>query len=167
MALNFTLTASVGTLTLTAQPADTETVTVGGKVYTFQTTLTDSDGNVNIGSTAANSLLNLQAAINFNNAGESAVSAGTDYAASMTINPEVEVTSSTATTMVVTALTPGTVGDLIASTETITTGGAWGAATLASGAGNVDGWAASLLALNQINGEVVTHIRDDLTTTAD
>ena len=42
-------TAGTGTLTLTAGPDDTETVTCGTKVYTFQEILTDVDGNVFIG----------------------------------------------------------------------------------------------------------------------
>lgn len=166
MSLTYTLDPAEGTLTLTGQPLDTETVVVGGKTYTFQATLTDSDGNVHIGADAASSILNLLAAINLSNEGESAVSAGTDYAASMTVNAEVEGVSSTATTLVVRARTPGSVGNLIASTETLTNG-SWGAAVLESGAGNVDGWAEDLLASNQINSEVIQHIRADLTSSND
>ena len=36
---------ATGTLTLTANPLNTETVTIDGKVYTFQTSMTDVDGN--------------------------------------------------------------------------------------------------------------------------
>jgi hypothetical protein len=38
--------ASIGTWTVTTVPLDAETVTIGAKVYTFQETLTDVDGNV-------------------------------------------------------------------------------------------------------------------------
>lgn len=154
MALNYTLTAATAVLTVSDNFDDTETCTVGGKAYTFQATLTDSDGNVNIGATAALELTNFRAAINLDNSGESAVGAGNDYAASMTINAEVECTAVTATTLTVTAKTPGSVGNLIACTET---GGehAWDNAVLSGGVGEIDGWATSLLALNQINGEVV------------
>jgi hypothetical protein len=145
MAINYTLTAATGVLTATASPANTETVIVGGKTYTFQTTLTDVDGNVNIGADAAGSLTNLIAAINLSNEGESAVGAGTDYAAAMTKNAEVEAFLTTATTMTVRAYTPGSVGNLIASTETVTTGVAWGAAVLENGAGHVDGYLESLI----------------------
>jgi hypothetical protein len=163
MSLTYVLTSSVGSLTLTGQPLNTETVVVGGKTYTFQTSLTDVDGNVNIGADAAGSLKNLRAAINLDNSGESAVGAGTDYAASMTENAEVAVPDApSATVLVVKAKTPGTVGDLIASTETLTNG-SWGGAVLASGAGNVSGWAEDLLAKNQVNSEVAFHIKDDLT----
>ncbi|MCH7891009.1 MAG: hypothetical protein IH921_05845 [Gemmatimonadetes bacterium] len=46
--------------------ANGETVTIAGKVYTFQTVLTDVDGNVQIGSTENFSALNLFDAINRN-----------------------------------------------------------------------------------------------------
>lgn len=55
---------ALGTLTAAANVADTETVTIGGKVYTFQATLTNVDGNVKVGADAATSLANLHAAIN-------------------------------------------------------------------------------------------------------
>lgn len=153
MALNYTLTAASQVLTLTGNLSNADTVTVGGKVYTLQATLTDADGNVHVGADAAGTISNLLAAINLSNAGESAVGAGTDYAASMTENAEVEATASSATTLTVTAKTPGSVGNLIASTETSATA-SWGAATLASGAGHVQGWVDSMLSLNQINSEV-------------
>jgi hypothetical protein len=120
---------SIGTLTLTGQPLDTETVTIDAKVYTFQTTLTDVDGNVLIGATAAASLVNLRAAINLTASG-----AGSLYAASMTVHPTAWVPSvTTATTIVAAAKTGGVAGDAIASTETLTNG-SWGAATLENGA---------------------------------
>ena len=73
-------TPAVETLTLGAQMTDTEVVTIGSKVYTFQTTLTDVDGNVKIGGSASDSIDNLIAAINLT------AGAGTTYAASMTEN---------------------------------------------------------------------------------
>ena len=57
-------TRATGTLTLSGQPLNTETVTIDGKVYTFQTVLTNSDGNVFIGATFADSISNLANAIN-------------------------------------------------------------------------------------------------------
>lgn len=60
------------------QPLNTETITIDGKVYTYQTSLTNVDGNVLIGSDAEESLDNLVAAINL------ADGAGTIYAADMT-----------------------------------------------------------------------------------
>ena len=69
-----------GTLTLTGNISDTETVTIGAKVYTFQTTLTNVDGNVKIGASASDTIDNFIAAINL------ASGAGTTYATLMTAN---------------------------------------------------------------------------------
>jgi hypothetical protein len=92
---------------------NTETVTIDAKVYTFQTTLTDVDGNVLIGATFAESLANLIAAINLD------VGAGTTYAASMTLHPTVEALPSGAD-MIARAKDPGVGGNSIAIAETMT-----------------------------------------------
>lgn len=148
MSANYSFAAAVGTLTASGTFTDTQTVVVGGKTYTTQTTLTNVDGNVLIGANAAATLQNLYDAINLTG------TAGTQYAAAMTANSRVKATAVTATTLVVRALTPGEVGNLIASTET-QTNAAWGAATLASGAGNFTAWVAALEASTQINSEVL------------
>ncbi|MCR4301786.1 MAG: hypothetical protein NUV51_09265 [Sulfuricaulis sp.] len=61
---------------------DGDTVTIGSRTYTFQTTLTDVDGNVKLGTTEALSLAHLRAAI--------MLEGGSNYAASTTANTEVE-----------------------------------------------------------------------------
>jgi hypothetical protein len=43
--------AAHGTLTLTTNPSDADTMTIGGKVYTFRPALTDADSNIAIGAT--------------------------------------------------------------------------------------------------------------------
>lgn len=148
MSANYSFAAAVGTLTASGTFTDTQTVVVGGKTYTTQTSLTNVDGNVLIGADAAATLQNLYDAINLTG------TAGTQYATAMTANTRVKATAVTATTLVVRALTPGEVGNLIASTET-QTNAAWGAATLASGAGNFTAWVAALEAGTQINSEVL------------
>lgn len=67
------------TVTMTTQPANGETVTINGKVYTFQTTLTNVDGNVLRGADANASAANLAAAINLG------TGSGTTYAAATTL----------------------------------------------------------------------------------
>lgn len=119
---------ATGTFT-DAGVADTETVTVGGKTYTFQDTLTDVDGNVAIGASNTIALANLMKAINLSGV------AGTDYADSMTANAEVTAISSDDTTVVVRAKINGTLGNQIASTEAAASG-SWGAATLTGGTGD-------------------------------
>ena len=116
-----------GTLTLTGQPADTNTLTVGSKVYVMQTTLTDVDGNVKIGASASATIDNIVAAINL------AAGAGTTYAASMTTNADTTVAVNGAgDTMVLWDQLNG----LIATTETMdnTT---WGGAVTVAGTGAV------------------------------
>lgn len=120
-------TKATGVLTLTGQPLDTETVVIEGKTYTFQTALTDSDGNVLIGATASDSLDNLIAAITLG------AGAGTLYATSTTANTFVTAAAGAGDTMDVTALLGGTGGNAIDTTETLTNG-SWGAAVLENGA---------------------------------
>ena len=52
-------TCGINTLTLTGQILDTETITIGTKVYTFQNFLTDVDGNVKIDITLGTGTLTL------------------------------------------------------------------------------------------------------------
>lgn len=120
------------TLTASANFGNTETVTIGAKVYTFQTSLTNVDGNVKIGVDLATSLVNLKNAIT-----GSGGTPGTDYAATMTAHPTVDSVSSNATTLVVRAKATGTGGNAIVTTETAANA-AWGAATLAGGVNAVN-----------------------------
>lgn len=108
-----------------------DTVTVDAKVYTFQTALTNVDGNVFIGGSNTASMTNLFNAINLG------AGSGTAYAAATTLHPTVLATNPTGTTVVVTAKVPGSVQNAIVTTET-STHLAFGAATLAGGVGAVD-----------------------------
>jgi hypothetical protein len=89
--------------------ANGETVTVGSKTYTFQDTLTDADGNVHISHVnGAGSLTNLGAAIRLT---------GGDYAASMTVHPQVTAWENRADLLTVQALAPGASGNSIAVSD--------------------------------------------------
>jgi hypothetical protein len=127
-----------------------DTVTIGTKVYTFQTTLTNVDGNVHIVSANASATLtNLFHAIN-NSGGVS----GTDYAAATVANTQVVATNPTGTTVVLTAKLSGTAANSIATTEA-STHLAFGGVTLTGGV------AAS--ALNEVLlGNATTDVRDNL-----
>jgi hypothetical protein len=105
-----------GTLTMDTLPTDGDTYTIGGKTYTFQTTLTDVDGNVNIGGTLAQAKLNLVAAMDLSGV------AGTDYATSMTAHPSVDAAAFSGNDCVLTAKVGGPSGNAIATTETFTAG---------------------------------------------
>lgn len=72
-----TLADSYATGTITSNGtnvSNNDTVTIGGKVYTFKTTLTPAEGEILIGGTASDSLTNLANAINY-----SGGTPGTDY----------------------------------------------------------------------------------------
>jgi len=130
------LVRALQTLTFTGQPLNTETVTLDTKVYTFQTALTDVDGNVLIGASAEASIENLVAAIMLDET-PAGVGAGTAYAASMTLHPTAIAVKGSATTLVATAKSGGTSGNSIVTTETLTNA-SWGAGTMAGGvAGDV------------------------------
>lgn len=118
---------ATGTLTATVNYTNLETVTIGGKVYTFQTPLTNVDGNVDIGADLTASLLNLRNAIN-----AAGGVAGTDYAAATTAHPTVEATASNATTLTVRALLGGTAGNAITTVES-SANSSFGGGTLAGG----------------------------------
>ena len=115
-----------GTLTTTANFANSDTITIGTRTYTFQTTLTDVNGNVLLGATQLASLENLRDAINLG------LGAGIDYAASTTLHPTVFAGNPTATAIEVFARSPGAGGNSIATTETSAVA-SWGAATLGGG----------------------------------
>lgn len=138
------------TLTSTGAFLNTETVTIGGKVYTFQTVLTNVDGNVLIGANQTASHQNLMDAVNLNPA---AGLAGTTYAAAMTKNAQVRATSATGTTTIFQSKVSGTIGNLIPSTETLTNA-SFGAATLTAGTGDAGQAIADILLTEQPNSSV-------------
>ena len=110
------------------------TMTIGTRVYTFVVELSESLGATAIadqivhGAAAANALDNTKLAIN-----ETGV-AGTNYSTGTYANGDVYATTNTDTAQTVVAKKVGTGGNAIATTETLANC-AWGAATLASGAG--------------------------------
>lgn len=111
---------AVGTFTLTGQPLNTQSVTIGGKAYTFQLSLTDVDGNVLIGDDEDESIDNLIAAVNLDPAG-----VGTLYATSTTRHLLVAAARAAGTAMDVMALVAGQAGNLITTSETLTSGAWW------------------------------------------
>jgi flagellar hook protein FlgE len=120
-------TAATGTLTVSANAAANDTVTVGSTTYTFVASLTGvtaADEVLIDPSTAANTLANLAAAIN------GGTGSGTTYSTGTTANTSVTATAGT-TTLDLTATQAGTADDSIATTATW---GTFGAATLAGGA---------------------------------
>lgn len=126
------LVAASSTLTLDAQPANNDTVRVGTTdgatpaVYRFRTVLA-SAYDVLIDASTDLTLQNLYNAIN------QGPGSGTKYSAGTIANFDVSASELPGDQMLVTALTPGTAGNAIATTVTLTNGGAWDGATLAGG----------------------------------
>ena len=148
---------STGTLTLTGQPLENETVTITGKAYRFQTVLTDVDGNVLIGATPSDSLDNLIAAINLG------PGAGVDYAALTTVHPTVTAAAGVGDTMDITVTLSGSAGNST-STTTNLTNGSWGAATTTGGVGSALSTEVEIEFdnIDQIGAEdVEVHVSDD------
>jgi hypothetical protein len=106
------ITNATGTLTTTGNFSNNETVTIGGKVYTFKTSSPSLDGEVLRGASATISLDNLVAAINLG------AGAGTLYAAATTANTSVTAKRTSTTTMIATALALGAPGNSVTTTET-------------------------------------------------
>lgn len=124
------LVAATATLTSTGAFTDTQTVTIGGKTYTSQTSLTNVDGNFLIGANQTASHANLMAAVNLSSG------AGTTYAAAMTRNTQVKATSADGTHTVFAAKIKGAIGNQIATTET-QTNASFGGTVMSGGSGDV------------------------------
>lgn len=97
-----------------AQVADADDITLDAKVYTFEASLTDVDGNVLIGSDLEATMQNFCAAVNLD------VGAGTTYAASTTLHPTVECIPIAAPDITARAKTPGIAGNTIAIAMSMT-----------------------------------------------
>lgn len=117
--------AATGTLTFSGVALDGETLVIGGKTYTWETALANTDGHVDVGVNQAADEGNLAAAINLDSGG------GTKYAASMTEHPSVNA-ADTGSTVVVTAIATGTAGNTIVTTEAMDNA-SWGSDALTGG----------------------------------
>jgi hypothetical protein len=118
---------ATGTLTLTNQAQNNETVVIGSVTYTWKTTLTASAYEVLRSGSASGDIDNLVAAINRTGA------SGTSYSEATTRHPTVSAAAGAGDTMVVTALESGADGNSIITTETMSNG-SWGGPTLSNGA---------------------------------
>lgn len=138
------LVAASVSLTIPTNPTDGDTLTVGGKAYIFQDTLTNVDGNIKIGASAAATQLNLVHAIMLNGG-----TVGTDYATLMTLNTRVVISDFVANVATVKAKSAGTDGNGIASTETFTaTDNVFSAATLTGGRDDIAQAQSALVLMN-------------------
>ena len=125
---------ATGIFTVTGNAANDETITIGSTIYTFKDDLTTVPATVaneiHIGAAAADTLANLKGAINHEAGGGQ--TEGTTYSTGTVENTFAAATAATATTLSLEALTGGTSGNSIATTESVVTG-SFAAATLAGG----------------------------------
>lgn len=111
---------AVKTLTLSGNAVAGETITIGGRTYTFVATLDNATANqILIGAAATNTLDNIKAAIVGDN-----TNVGTLFSQGTTKHPLVDVSGKTATTVVIRAAEAGASGTNIDTAETMTNG-AW------------------------------------------
>jgi hypothetical protein len=105
-----------------------ETITIGGKVYTFEASLTNVNGHVKVGTTTAESISNLIAAINLGSG------KGTAYATATTLHPTVRAeVGPISFSVAVEAKQVGAAGNAITTTETMLNGSWVNGATLVDG----------------------------------
>lgn len=142
-----------GTLTLSGNAVAAETVVVGGVTYTWRAAVGATANEVKVGATAAASAQNLFDAINATPA-----ESGVTFGSATVANPRVRAIGVTATTVVVACRQAGAIGNLVASTETMTNA-AWGAATLAGATGELADDLASILASKQLTADVEQALR--------
>lgn len=137
--------AIAATQTLTSNNtnvSNNNTVTVNGKVYTYKTALTPTEGQVLIGADADGSLTNLASAINHTG------TPGTDYSCAAA-NPDASSGAVAAHALTFTARTAGASGNaltLAKTAATLTVGGA-------TFAGGVDGTPGVLNQLGAFGGQ--------------
>jgi len=146
--------AASQTLTFSGNAVAAETVVVGGVTYTWRASVGSTANEVLVGADAAASAQNLYDAIN-----ATASVSGTKYGSATVKNPLVKATAVTATTVVVKAKTAGTIGNLIASTETMTNG-AWGAALLAGGTGSIGNALQQIVSEYQLQADLAQILTD-------
>ena len=119
------------TLTYTANAVANDTITIGSKTYTFVAALSGAANEVVVGASTAQSILNLEAAVNAAPGG-----AGVAYGYGTVANTNVTASNATAGSLDFTANLNGTAGNAIASTEAGSGNGTFASGTLANG---VDG----------------------------
>lgn len=121
--------SATDTLTASGAIADGNTVTIGGQTYTFKSPFVNAANNIDASGTTAQALDNLKRAINGDGV------AGTNYGTGTAVNTSVTATNSP-TTVVVTAILAGAVGNAIA-VSSVGANIAWGTAKLQGGAGDI------------------------------
>jgi hypothetical protein len=120
------ISAARATLTFTGQPADTETVVIGGTTYTFNTVLGGAN-SVLIGASVEASISNL-----FNAILATATAAGVTHGVGTVAHTTVTAVEGVGDTLIAEAKEKGTAGNGIATTDTVANA-TWSSVTLIGG----------------------------------
>lgn len=140
---------ATGTITSDATiPTAADTVTIGGQVYTYRAAVGTTANEVLLGVSYTTAFVNLNSAIN------AGTGSGTTYGSNTVANDFVIATNPTVTTVVLTAKVPGTVGNMITTTEA-GSHTSFGAATLTGGTSSVHATVDDLLLTSQCNSDVI------------
>ena len=131
--------------------ASTKTVTINTTVYRFMDTPAQAY-DINVGSSAAESLDFLKAAINATGTGD-----GSDYYEGTLVHPDVVATTNTDTTQIILARAPGVAVNDYATTET-SDHLAWADSTIGGGTGDSNPGVTTATATFTINGRVYTFV---------
>jgi hypothetical protein len=100
------------TLTMGTKPTAADTITLGSRTYTWKDTVGTADGNVFIGASLATAQANFLSALTLSGV------AGTDYGTLMTVNSDIKAAPFDGSDdSLITAITAGSVGNALASTE--------------------------------------------------
>ncbi len=135
-----TAEAATGTLTMTALPVATQTVTVGNQTYTFTATTPPGAGtnDVYIGTTIAEATANLVNAINHNYADVAGTATPGGYGTGTAVNPDASAADMTGGLIDVTALADGQAGFAANSVGTGSANLTWSAGAGANGVNGVN-----------------------------
>jgi len=133
--------AATGALTMTAIPASTQTLVVGGQTYTFTSTAPPGAGtnDVFIGSTIAETTANLVNAINANYADAAGTATPGGYGTGTAADPDVTAVDAGGGVINFTAKVPGATGFAATSSGTGSANLTWSASAGANGVAAVPG----------------------------
>jgi len=156
MAIGVTLATAYGTVTSTKNWAADDTLIVGAVTYTLKASPSAAN-EVDVGADEATTLANLAAAINGTG------TSGTTYGADTVQPAGMYASANGAHTITITSRIPGNVGNSLILTEGTDSETAYSITRAMSGGSGeltgASGWFASLIALNQINAEVLSHLK--------
>lgn len=162
MAVTVALTAATATFTLTKNLTSDDTIILGSRTYKIEET-PGAAYDVTLGTNQTGTIANIVAAVNGSG------TAGTHYYTGTLTAGEITATASSTTVITFTSMLKGVQGNGLQCREGVDGGTAFTCLAFSGGSGNIagtGGYIESMIALNQINSEVLQDLKR-LTYTAD